>query len=208
MEKLYRNTSYFFAAILLMAFAGFFKSYFHLFPTFQSVAGLVHFHAIMVLLWFATLIAQPLLIRKKKLVWHRLIGKLSYFVVALLAGSMILLLRVSLQNENAILIGVGDLIFFLAFYIAAMVYAKHTPYHVRYIVISVLPFINPSLGRLGLPSPLFGLAIIIALLIYERFNKKIYRPYLIALPSFLIIYILFIFVIDAKMWKAFWSFLL
>lgn len=208
MEKLYKNINYLFIAILLMAFAGFFSTYFGLFPSFSGVTTLVHFHAIAVLVWFGILITQPILIRRKNLSWHRLIGKVSYIIVALVALSMILLLKVALQRESGILIGIGDLIFFLSFYLLAMFYAKKTSYHIRFIVISVLPFINPSLGRLGLPSPLVGLAIIIGLLIYERLNKRIYFPYLIALPAFLITYILFIFVIDVPMWNRFWGSLL
>lgn len=205
MEKLYRNINYLFIAILLMAFAGFYNSYFGLFPSFSGITGLIHLHTFTVLLWFAILITQPILIRRKKLALHKLIGKISYGVVAAVAISMILLLRISLQKENAILIGIADLIFFLSFYILAMIYAKNMAYHIRFIVMTVLPFINPSLGRLALPGPILGLLIIIGLLIYEAFNKKIYRPYLIALPAYLIVYILFIFVIDIKMWHAFWA---
>ena len=205
MEKLYKNINYLFIAVLLMVFAGFFKTYFGLFPTFSGVTSLIHFHAITVLLWLALLILQPILIRRKNLALHRLIGKASYVVVALVTISMVLLLRISLKKENVILIGIADLIFFLSFYALAMIYAKKMAYHIRFIVMTVLPFINPALGRLNIPGPILGLLIIIGLLIYERFNKKIYLPYLIALPFYLIVYILFIFVIDITMWNNFWN---
>ena len=44
MEKVYKNSHYLFIAVLLMAVAGFRKTYFGLVPTFTSVSGLMHFH--------------------------------------------------------------------------------------------------------------------------------------------------------------------
>jgi hypothetical protein len=85
-----------------------------------------------------------------------------------------------------------------------MYYRHKTSYHARYIVLTVLPFMNPALGRLGFPGPILALLIMIGLLIYEFFNEKIYRPYLIALPAYLLIYVFFIAVINANQWKAFW----
>lgn len=51
---------------------------------------------------------------------------------------------------------------------------------------------------------MLAVAIMVELLIYERFHNKVYRPYLIALPAYVGIYYLFIAVIHQEDWKAFW----
>ncbi len=99
MEKAYRNVVYFFVGILILALAGFFKSYFGLFPEFKSVNNAQHFHAIMMLLWLAMLITQPLLIKYKRLDLHRKLGKVSYFLVPLILTSMFLIGRMGYLRD-------------------------------------------------------------------------------------------------------------
>lgn len=206
MEKIYKNSHYFFISVLLMAFAGFWKTYFSKIPTFEGVTTPMQFHGLMCLLWLGILIAQPILIRQKKLDWHRTLGKTSYIVVPLLILSMAILIRLAfIRNDpNNNLIGFADILFFLFSYGMAVYYRKNTAYHARYMVLSVLPFINPSLGRLDLPGPILALIIMIGLLIYERFNNKVYRPYALSLPIYFVVYVLFIFVIKVAAWKNFW----
>lgn len=212
MEKSYRTSSYLFIAVLLMAFAGFYKTYFGFFPHFGGISTALHVHVVLVLLWFSILIVQPFLIRGKKLDLHRLIGKVSYGVVSLLVLSIVWLTRLEFIRNTPVapgepdlrLIGTADLSCFVLFYSLAIYYRHKTSYHARYMVMTVLPFINPALGRLGFLGPILALSILIGLLIYERFHNKIYRPYLISLFAYLIIYIFFLFVINADQWKTFW----
>jgi len=84
MEKVYKNISWLFAAILGIVILGFFKTYFGLFPTFEKVTSIQHIHGTLFLLWFVMLIVQPILIQKRKLEWHRRIGMISYFLVPLI----------------------------------------------------------------------------------------------------------------------------
>jgi hypothetical protein len=212
METVYKNSHYLFISVLIMAFAGFWNSYFSKFPTFEGITTPMQFHGLMCLLWLGILITQPILIRQNKLDWHRKIGKLSYIVVPLLILSMAILTRLAfIRNSPPVpgkpdvgLIGFADMIFFLFSYGMAIYYRKKTSYHARYMVLSVLPFINPSLGRLELPGPILALIIMVGLLIYERFNNKVYRPYALSLPIYFVVYVLFIFVITVPEWKAFW----
>lgn len=212
MEKAYRTSSYLFIAVLLMIFVGFYKSYFGLFPHFGGISTALHIHAAMLLLWFAILIAQPFLIRGKKLELHRLIGKVSYVVMPLVVLSIVWVIRLGFIRNTPVapgdvdvqLLGIADLSFFILFYLLAIYYRPKTSYHARYMAMTVLPFINPALGRLGFPGPIIALLILIGLLIYERFNNKIYRPYLIGLFAYLAIYLFFLFGINAAQWKAFW----
>jgi hypothetical protein len=212
MEKAYRTSSYLFIAVLLMVFAGFYKSYFGLFPRFGGITTALHVHAVTVLLWFAILIAQPFLIRGKKLELHRLIGKVSYGVVLLVVLSIVWLERLAFIRNTPVkpgatdirLIGIADLTFFLSFYLLAIYYRHKISHHARYMALTVLPFINPALGRLGLPGPILALLIFVGLMIYERFHNKIYRPYLIGLIAYLAIYLFFLIGINADQWRAFW----
>lgn len=212
MEKAYRTSSYLFIAVLVMVFVGFYKSYFRLFPHFDGISTALHIHAIIVLLWFAILIVQPFLIRGKKLKLHRLIGKVSYAVVPLVVLSIAWLMRLGFIHNTPLapgtpdfrLIGIADLTYFISFYLLAVYYRHKTSYHARYMAMTVLPFINPALGRLEFPGPIVALVILVGLLIYERFNNKIYRPYLIGLFAYLAIYLFFLFGINADQWRAFW----
>jgi len=212
MDKVYRTSSYLFIAVLLMAFAGFYKTYFGLFPHFEGITAALHFHAVTILVWIGILIVQPFLIRGKKLELHRLIGKLSYVVVPLVVLSTIWIMRLAFIRNTPIahgapdtrLIGIADLSFFVLFYLIAIYYRHKTSYHARYMAMTILPFMNPSLGRLGIPGPFLALIILVGLLIYERFNHRIYRPYLIGLSAYLAIYLFFLVGIDADQWKSFW----
>ena len=212
MEKVYKNSHYLFIAVLLMAIAGFWKTYFGKIPTFDGVSGLMHFHVVMVLAWLGILIAQPMLILNKKVEMHRLVGKISYIVVPILLLSIILLMRLAfIKNTlptnpdiDLRLVGVADLTFFIPCYLLAIYFRKNTKYHARFMVMTVLPFINPALGRLNLPGPLLAIIIMLGLLIYEAFHKKIFMPYLIGLPAYISIYVFYLFIINADQWRAFW----
>jgi hypothetical protein len=212
MENVYKRSSYLFMAVLLMAFVGFYRTYFGLFPRFEGITAALHVHALTLLLWMGILIAQPFLIRGQKLELHRLIGKLSYVVMPLVVVSTGWIMRlVFIRNTpvapgavDAQMIGLADLTFFITFYLLALYYRSKTSYHARYMALTVLPFMNPSLGRLGIPGPILALLILGGLLIYERFNSRIYRPYLIGLSAYLTIYLFFLVVINVDQWKAFW----
>ncbi len=141
-----------------------------------------------------------------------MIGKGSYIVAVLMLSSIFWLIRLGFIRNLPVppgqidirLIGFADVAFFSLTYGLA-IYHRHTVrYHARYMVLSVLPFINPALGRLGLPGPILALLIMVGLLIYERFNNKIYRLYVVALPAYLAIYLFLLFGINVEQWKAFW----
>jgi len=56
-----------------------------------DIDSYIHFHAITMMLWVGMLITQAFLIRFKKRLLHRFIGKLSYGLVPVLIISLILL---------------------------------------------------------------------------------------------------------------------
>src|SRR6202012_3749128 len=89
MKKIYYNSGYFFLILFAFVLLGFYKTYFGLIPRFdKSTTLLVHFHAAVLTTWVLLLIVQPLLVKYKKLKIHRLLGKLTYFLVPLIVCSM------------------------------------------------------------------------------------------------------------------------
>lgn len=213
MERALKNSHYLFLVVLLMVFVGFYRTYFGLFPGFVGLTTLLHIHALSVLLWFACLIMQPVLIRQGKLALHRQVGWASYGIVALMIGTIVIMEYRAFQTPVVALpggidtnmIGLADLTFFGLCYGLALYHRRTVKYHARWMVLTVLPFINPALGRLGLPGPVLAIAIMLGLLLYERFNNRVYRPWAIALPAYLAIYIFFLFVIDRADWLGFWA---
>ncbi|GAB3994238.1 hypothetical protein GCM10028807_31530 [Spirosoma daeguense] len=214
MEKAYRNISYFFGAILLLVFVAFFKTYFRLFPQFFGISGLIHMHALTILIWFALLILQPILIVKKQVEWHRLLGKFTYGFVPVMLLLLIMVSRTGQLKQKDLgifLVNILDVSLFVALYVLAILYRNKPTYHARFMIMTVVPFISPALGRLPqipLPPGVPYLLIIAGFLLYERFHRKIYKPYWISLAVFMAIFLpllgLFLFgmpLVD-KLWIA------
>jgi len=213
MNLLLKNSQYLFLAVLLMVFVGFWRTYFGLFPGFAGLRPVLHLHALSALLWFACLIAQPILIRRGQIGLHRQVGRASYGIVVVMLATMSWLIaggmaRPVVAAESIVdtsMIGIADMTFFGLCYGLALYFRRRTALHARYMVMTVLPFINPALGRLGFPGPLLALAFLVAMLAYERFGKRVYRPWLLGLVAYLGIYSFFLFVITRSDWLGFWA---
>lgn len=214
METTYRNTALLFTVILVFVIVAFFKTYFGLFPDFKDTNLAVHIHVAMVLLWFAMLIAQPILIGAKRLQLHRLVGKVSYILVPLVVFTGALMIRQAQMREKNLIIftaNIIDLSIFVLLFAFAIIYKRKMAWHSRLMILTVLPFISPAAGRLQINGLAIELSILLILLIIERFNSKIYKPYLLGLSIFLIIYLasvaLFILKPDVldSLWKVFFS---
>ncbi len=225
MLKLYKNISYLFIALLALIFLGFYKIYFGLFPSFNGLPAMAHLHATAFLLWFALLIAQPILIKKKKYKIHRMLGKLSYFLVPLIIFTIIGMTRFEyyrhIKTESRedllsdMLQSYLDLSFFVGYYIIAMINRKKLSLHVSYIIASSLVLLGPGLGRLIAELfhsfavtvvVTFGSTylILIALMIIEKrkFNRSIFKsPYLLILGLFIFEHILMFTVDTSVAWQ-------
>jgi hypothetical protein len=203
MEASYKNITYLFIAIFIVVIIGFFNSYFGLFPHFKGLPDMAHLHFIGWLLWFSLLIIQPLLIQFNKLPIHRLLGKFSYFLAPYILLTIIGMIKHSYSihktpyliatHPPGLYFSMAGAIYFFLFYILAIVNKKNTAFHMRYIIISSLALLFPSVDRFfieelklgeagGAFTPLIVLLIIIALIIYDKVKlKKISRPYIVAL---------------------------
>lgn len=187
MGATYRNIVIFFSLILVFIFAAFFKTYFGLFPGFKDTALLVHAHVAVLLLWFAMLIIQPILIGTKRLKLHRLLGKASYLLVPLVVISLVLMTRNQQMREKDLAVftvNIFDVSMFVFFYALAIIYKRKTTWHTRFMILTVIPFISPAAARLQLPGIFIQLGLLVGMLIIEFFVGKVYKPIIIALSYF------------------------
>jgi hypothetical protein len=194
---------YLITAITLIALLGFFPTYFSKFPEFEGLKGVHHFHGVMMMSWFGMLIAQPVLIRYKRVDWHKMIGKASYLVAPLVAISIYLVMReeyyddLSKYTRERSLAGLDldlmSLFSFVILYSLAIGYKKRMDLHMRYMICTGLLIFVPGLARflglmIGLSNAATGISILTityglyaALVIYDYKKGKTVKPYLIGL---------------------------
>lgn len=182
------KSGYYFIGLMALAFLGFWRSYFsRFFAGNNDYNFYFHFHAVMMVLWVLLLIIQPLLIRKKLLPIHRIIGKISYVIMPLMLLSVLLVLNSGLKTVPAneitfrrVLFPVRDFLFLLTFFSIAVIYRRKVQIHARAMVLTGIVFIEPALfrflgglfGQIGaITGMLLILAIPITLIIRERKQK-------------------------------------
>lgn len=139
-----------------------------------TITGVTHFHALFIIIWLLMLIVQPILIVQKKLEWDRWVGKASYVVVALMVVSLILIINQEQSREKSLPV-------FLVFYGLAIYFRRKPAYHARFMVMTVIPFINPAIARLLMNGLAVQFGLWLLLFVVEFFSRKIYKPYLIGL---------------------------
>ena len=211
MERGYRYLVYFFVLILCLAPLGF-RRYLIQLITFQERSFLIHLHAALMTLWCLILIIQPILIKKRKLTLHRALGTYSYFLVPLIVTSMIavmllsfteLMNEISLHDNLAILFFPTTQIFiFSIFYLLAMIYRKRTNLHMRYIIISSITLLGPTIGRLDFDSIhlggynwdlIFMDVTLLSFLLIDLYHRKKIKYYLLGLMAYLSTHLLIVF---------------
>lgn len=211
-KQTYNNTGFYFLILFACVFLAFFNTYFKIFPGFKSSiksANVIHFHALVSFLWMVLLIAQPILIKYKKVALHRTLGKLTYVLAPLIIGSFIALMYVKYAEGDMnkwplvnivyyFYFQILHTIFFTAFYTLAIInkYRHNISLHSGYMVATGLIFINPVMRRffyngLGTSFPtaetialiLTDIATILLLLSARKHNTN-YKFYFIILMLF------------------------
>lgn len=228
MEKGYKNIVYFFGAIILITFIGFYKKYFSLAPDFPGLKNIHHFHAIMLTIWLGILVIQPILIANNKIPIHKMVGKLSYIIVPIAFVSMILAYHNQYhrfisegQKEDFVLSFVfaplTDAVPFVILYLLAILNKNQTSAHMRYMIATGIIIGGPGLGRifmtwLGLNvfeaiqiQFVLQLITFISLIVYDRVKKKTFRinPYTIAFIIWIIPNLLIMFFPSTPVWQGF-----
>jgi hypothetical protein len=210
MERQYKNLGYFLLILVALVAVGFYKPYFALIPHFDAgITPLVQVHAILLMSFVALLVAQPLLIRYKRRELHRSLGKLTYFLMPVLVASCVgVILKeygeglsrfASVETAlRSIFSDVAQLLLLVIFYLLAILNRRNVPVHMRYMIAVALIVAPAGIARVlgywfDVPRYASGLAsnalldiVLIALILFDRRNHLNYRPYLLALPVFLL----------------------
>ncbi|MBL0337249.1 MAG: hypothetical protein IPP73_18520 [Chitinophagaceae bacterium] len=208
-KKIYFDKSgYCFIGLLALAFLGFWNSYFSKFFTGQNdFTFYYHFHATMMIGWVGLLITQPLLIRQKKFRLHRLLGRVTYFMMPLLLVSVLLVLNSGLkripENEsdkitfNLILFPFRDFILLSVAFLIGIYYRRKVHIHARAMIITGIVFIEPALFRFlggvvfknnGILAFYIGIGFILSLLIILIIMERKHKSGRWLFPSLFAIY--------------------
>jgi hypothetical protein len=166
----YHNLGYWFLFFIILVAAGFYTTYFN--RIFEPTPAVIHIHFVLMALWLMMLIAQPFLIKYKKLKWHRLLGKTSYILVPLVLLTAFLLIRNEyyrniegmnmevakglkhystaeiLRRAAATPIGLFYFIWFAVFYFLAIKNRRQSPKHARYMLATALTLTGPTVDRI------------------------------------------------------------
>jgi hypothetical protein len=145
----------YFAGLFLVALVAFWPSY--LSKAFSDSSSYTHLHAFLAASWMLILVAQPMLIRAKRLAWHRLIGRFSYVLAPLFVVSIVLLAHSRIRglggeayaNQTYILYLQASLtVLFGLSYALAITKRRVVALHARFMVCTALTMIDPVVIRL------------------------------------------------------------
>ena len=214
------KSGYFFVLLIFIAVLGFWQTYFGKFIDGSAdFSFYIHFHFFTVALWIILLVLQPILIKNKQLVLHKLIGKFSYVLFPILLLSVVLLAHNnnSIDEPNIeleIFLPFKDIIILLiAFYIAIR-YRKTMNIHARGMIATGIVFIEPALVRLInnyiIPLPkgyILNIVIIYLLLGYliyrERRSKKGRWVFPIILAMYIVVHFIILNGVNIEIWNSF-----
>lgn len=210
----FEKSSYYFIGLLLLAFLGFWTTYFSKFFTGKNdFSFYFHFHATMMIIWVVLLIAQPLLIRKKRLDLHRFIGKTTYFLMPIMVISLLLVINNILKNApvnelkfNNYISPFRDVFILILSFSIGIYYRRNIQIHSRAMIITGIVFIEPALFRFlkgmifqnnillsVIITILFVLGLLITLIIIERKQKTGRWLFPLLLGIYFITYAIIIF---------------
>lgn len=210
--------------VLLLALAvfGFWKPYF---SQLGAAQGMAHLHAAAMLAWIGMLVAQPLLIRSRRLAWHRRIGKASYVVVPLIVASALVLAQLRIRQappemlpvqQFILFLGVSAAILFAVIWGLAIRHRRDPALHARYMAGTALTLIDPSMARVlifwmpSVPPPFyqwitFGLvyAILLLLIVLDRRSARGRSALWVLLALFATLHALIMTVPGTAVWQRF-----
>lgn len=197
----------------ILAHFSFYQKYIALFPSFSEVTYITHYHATLMFLWLALLVAQPILISTGNVQAHKIIGKATYLIAPMLIVSMFLITnqgylskikRMSVVESFAGLsVNIPDFFAFALLFGLGIYFRKKTEWHSRFMLATLFPIFGAALVRILIryfgmsPASAFNsvpyiLDVMCLLFILAEFKTKTYQPYLITLGILLIEHLIWI----------------
>ncbi|HSK19235.1 MAG TPA: hypothetical protein VK912_08845 [Longimicrobiales bacterium] len=151
----YRNAIYWFALLLVVLVAGFWRSYFSVLGQ-GSLHITHHVHGLAMLLWVLLLIVQAWFIRTGRKAGHRLLGRTSIVLAPIVVASGVWvnlqMMAGATEPLPAGLLGAYWWGYFLmlafgVFYAMGIIHRRRLQLHARYMAATALVFLTPGLGR-------------------------------------------------------------
>ena len=219
MDKKYRFIFLFFALILLLVPIGF-RRYFAALLAGDNQSWTLHFHLMVMTLWCLMLIAQPILIAKKKNKIHKIIGRASWVLVPIILVSIWLVIRHSFfrmeahlsieQNMQQVFFPFSQMLLFGVFYLLAILNTHNPRIHMRYIIVSSVSLLGPTVGRINFSSVGLGSLdmdlwimnlFLIGFIVYDLVNKKQYLPYYMGLGAYALMHWAYYSFSSTELWQ-------
>jgi hypothetical protein len=164
-----RDERYFYRAIALLflavVFTGFARTYYlrPLFTPSPLPSWIVHAHGIVMTAWVALFVTQVGLISAKRVRLHQRLGYAGIGLAALMVMIGLATAANAAKYGSAStppqfsepgfsIVPLGDLVLFMLFFGGAIAYRRHPATHKRLMLLTVLNFLPPSVGRLPFAS--------------------------------------------------------
>lgn len=166
-------TAWFLFLLIPFIAVGFWPGYWSKFLGDINFGSVIHLHNALMLVWVAMSIAQPLLILKKKIHWHRLLGKTSYVLMPLVLVSGYFLIQerylrrlarlsesvasgeVQMTSEliyssvaSSLDLGLVYFLLLAGLYFLAIIYRKRILFHGTFMFGAILTALGPSVDRI------------------------------------------------------------
>jgi hypothetical protein len=222
-RRLFAVVAWLFPVIMVIGFA---RSYY-----FRGLLGgppvpsrLVEVHGIVMTAWMALFAAQIWLIRTRRVAVHRSLGMLGVALgVVILVVGFFTGVASAKFGSNAIppnvsplaflVVPIFDLLMFAGLFGAAIVYRRQPAHHKRLMLLTVINFLPPSLGRMPVPALqalgpalFFGVPALLAigLLVADRRRTgQMDRPFLIGAIALLASYPVRLALSETDVWLRF-----
>jgi hypothetical protein len=210
-----------FMTLAMMAVVGFWRTYF---SQLSNVSLHAHAHGIAMSLWVGLLIAQAYLIRSDRRDTHRLLGKVSYLLIPIMAVATLSFAHMRLLEEGLtherlyiLYIQLHLLALLLLAYGLAIYWRRVSALHMRFMICTALPLIDPALSRIienyvWVPSVMaheqaitYSVTdLVLVGLIAVNFRRELrLKVYPLMLAVFVALHIPNFFVADLPAWRSF-----
>jgi len=196
-------TAVLFAAVVVAGFAP--TYYLRGMVTAPLPSWVVHAHGLLMTLWVALFLVQAALVPAKRIRAHQRLGYTAIGLAVLIGVTGIwTALRAAKYGSTAVppgfsepafsIVPLGDIVLFALFFAGAVYFRKDPATHKRLMLLTVLNFLPPAVGRLVSGSPvvwllgIFGGATLACLAFdrwrYGRVNRTFLAGALILIASF------------------------